>query len=86
MIGIELVEDPETRAPANALASATAQACLDRGLLIITAGTFGNVLRVLVPLVIPDDQLAHGLDILEDELLARAKTDDRRNRRSLAST
>jgi len=85
MVGIELIED-DARTPASSLASAVAQACLERGLLIITAGTAGNVIRVLAPLVIPDDQLARGLDILEEELVARAGTTARRPEPSASVT
>jgi 4-aminobutyrate aminotransferase / (S)-3-amino-2-methylpropionate transaminase / 5-aminovalerate transaminase len=85
MVGIELVEDVETREPASSLASDVTRACLDRGLLLLTAGTAGNVIRVLVPLVIPDDQLTRGLDILEEELLARAGTAGPESRLSLST-
>jgi 4-aminobutyrate aminotransferase/(S)-3-amino-2-methylpropionate transaminase len=86
MVGVELVLDSETLEPATALASEIATACLDRGVLLITAGTFGNVIRVLVPLVISDEQLTDGLDILEDELLKRSGSGQRSDRRSMAAT
>jgi len=64
------VEDRRTRAPAKELTAALVKRCLERGLLLISAGTFGNVIRFLLPLVVTDDQLAEGLDLVERELLA----------------
>nr|CTQ95753.1 Gamma-aminobutyrate:alpha-ketoglutarate aminotransferase (EC 2.6.1.19) [Kibdelosporangium sp. MJ126-NF4] len=51
--------------PTPALAGAVAAACHREGLITLTAGTFGNVLRFLPPLVIGDDLLTEGLDILD---------------------
>ncbi len=45
-----------------------ARACHEAGLLTLTCGTYGNVLRFLPPLVISDDQLRRGLDILASAL------------------
>jgi len=45
-----------------------AKACHEQGLLILTAGTYGNVLRLLPPLVISDDLLDEGLGLLETAL------------------
>ncbi|COH12779.1 4-aminobutyrate aminotransferase GabT [Streptococcus pneumoniae] len=39
-----------------------------RGLLLLSAGTYGNVIRVLMPLVITDEQLEEGLTIIEESL------------------
>jgi 4-aminobutyrate aminotransferase/(S)-3-amino-2-methylpropionate transaminase len=50
--------------PNAAAATAIAQACHKAGLLTLTCGTYGNVLRFLPPLVIEDEQLQRGLDIL----------------------
>lgn len=68
MLGIELVEDRTTKAPAKAATAAVIKSCLDRGLLILKSGVYDNVIRVLVPLVISDQDLARGLDILEEAL------------------
>jgi 4-aminobutyrate aminotransferase / (S)-3-amino-2-methylpropionate transaminase / 5-aminovalerate transaminase len=46
-------------------AQAVSAACHRAGLLTLTCGTYGNVLRFLPPLVISDDELARGLDILD---------------------
>jgi 4-aminobutyrate aminotransferase/(S)-3-amino-2-methylpropionate transaminase len=68
MLALELVEDPETRAPAAALASATTAAARERGLVLLSCGIYGNVIRILVPLVISDEDLDHGLEILEEAI------------------
>jgi 4-aminobutyrate aminotransferase/(S)-3-amino-2-methylpropionate transaminase len=69
MLAIELVEDRETKAPAAALAAATTAAARERGLVLLSCGIYGNVIRVLVPLVISDDDLEQGLEILEGALV-----------------
>jgi 4-aminobutyrate aminotransferase / (S)-3-amino-2-methylpropionate transaminase / 5-aminovalerate transaminase len=70
MQALELVEDRETKAPAGELAVATTAAARERGLVLLSCGLYGNVLRVLVPLVIDDDDLARGLELLEESLVA----------------
>jgi 4-aminobutyrate aminotransferase/(S)-3-amino-2-methylpropionate transaminase len=70
MQALELVEDRETKAPAGALAAATTAAARERGLVLLSCGLHGNVLRILAPLVIEDDDLARGLEILEESLVA----------------
>jgi 4-aminobutyrate aminotransferase/(S)-3-amino-2-methylpropionate transaminase len=65
MIAIELAE-PATLQPAPAVAQQIARACHQAGLVVLTCGTFGNVLRFLPPLVIGNDLLEEGLGILED--------------------
>ncbi|MFB9967095.1 4-aminobutyrate--2-oxoglutarate transaminase [Sinosporangium siamense] len=67
MIAIELVR-PGTTEPDPAAAAAVAKRCHAEGLLVLTAGTYGNVLRFLPPLVIPDHLLEEGLTILEKAL------------------
>ena len=65
MIAIELVA-PGTKEPYPA--AEIARKCHEQGLLVLTAGTYGNVLRFLPPLVIPDHLLEEGLSILEKAL------------------
>ncbi|MGW5088758.1 4-aminobutyrate--2-oxoglutarate transaminase [Streptomyces coelicoflavus] len=65
MIAIELVKDRGTKEPNPAATAALAKACHAEGLLVLTCGTYGNVLRFLPPLVIGDDLLNEGLDIIE---------------------
>ncbi|MFJ7130800.1 4-aminobutyrate--2-oxoglutarate transaminase [Streptomyces sp. NPDC098101] len=66
MIAIELVKDPATKEPYAEAAGALAKACHAEGLLVLTCGTYGNVLRFLPPLVIGEELLNEGLDILEN--------------------
>jgi len=65
MIAIELVR-PGTIEPDPAAAAKVARACHAAGLLVLTCGTYSNVLRFLPPLVIGNDLLNEGLSILED--------------------
>ena len=67
MIALELV-GPDGREPDPTATQRVARLCHDQGLLILTAGTYGNVLRLLPPLVISDDLLDEGLGILETAL------------------
>jgi 4-aminobutyrate aminotransferase / (S)-3-amino-2-methylpropionate transaminase / 5-aminovalerate transaminase len=69
MIAIELTK-PGTLDPAPATAAAIAAACHKQGLIVLTCGTFGNVLRFLPPLVIGEDLLEEGLDIIENAFAA----------------
>ena len=62
MLAFELVEQsPE-------LATAVTTTARERGLVLLSCGLYGNVIRILVPLVISDEELAQGLDILDDSL------------------
>ncbi|MYU25081.1 4-aminobutyrate--2-oxoglutarate transaminase [Streptomyces sp. SID8352] len=66
MIAIELVKDRATKEPHPGAAAALAKACHAEGLLVLTCGTYGNVLRFLPPLVIGEALLSEGLDIIEE--------------------
>jgi len=70
MRAIELVKSRETREPASDETKKIAQYCYEHGLITITAGSYGNVIRVLMPLVVTDDQMREGLDVLEEALTA----------------
>ena len=66
MIAVELFEDGDSHKPnAAAVASVVAKA-RDKGLILLSCGTYGNVLRVLVPLTSPDELLDKGLAIIEE--------------------
>jgi 4-aminobutyrate aminotransferase/(S)-3-amino-2-methylpropionate transaminase len=67
MLGLALVKG-EKREPAADEAKKLAAFCLERGLIILVCGTYSNVVRVLVPFVISDEQLEKGLAILEQGL------------------
>ncbi|MEV7088220.1 4-aminobutyrate--2-oxoglutarate transaminase [Streptomyces sp. NPDC093085] len=70
MIAIELVKDRDTKEPDPQSTAALAKACHAAGLLVLTCGTYGNVLRFLPPLVIGEELLNEGLDIIETALAA----------------
>jgi 4-aminobutyrate aminotransferase/(S)-3-amino-2-methylpropionate transaminase len=65
MCAFELVKDRETRVPAGAETKELAHYAYEHGLITITAGTLGNVMRILVPLVVSDAQFDEGMDVLE---------------------
>jgi 4-aminobutyrate aminotransferase/(S)-3-amino-2-methylpropionate transaminase len=64
MLAIEFVK-PGTTTPNPEATKAIAAACLKEGVIILTCGTYGNVIRLLPPLVIGDELLLDGLDVLE---------------------
>ena len=68
MRAIELVNSRATRAPAPEQTKEITQYCYEHGLITITAGTYGNVIRILVPLVITDEQMDEALDVLESAI------------------
>ena len=68
MIAIELVQNGDHRQPNAKLCAELLRACAARNLILISAGTEKNVLRVLCPLVISDELLSQGLQIIEEEL------------------
>jgi 4-aminobutyrate aminotransferase/(S)-3-amino-2-methylpropionate transaminase len=68
MLAMELVKDRHTKAPAAAEAKALAAFCLERGLILLSCGVYGNVIRFLMPLMIYQEQLEQGLAIVDDGL------------------
>ncbi len=72
MCAMELVRDAATREPAAAETKEVARFCYEQGLISITAGTFNNVIRILVPLVVTDEQFDEGLGVIESALAAVA--------------
>ncbi|VBB05742.1 aminotransferase class-iii [Lucifera butyrica] len=73
MIGIELVKDRQSKTPDKKLTARVIKLCLEQGLLLISAGIFGNVIRLLIPLVVTDEQLDRGLTILEQSIVKAAE-------------
>lgn len=71
MAAIEIVEDQTTRTPDKKRAAAIAAYANEHGLLLLTAGINGNIIRFLTPLVITDELLHEGLGIIEDAFKAR---------------
>jgi 4-aminobutyrate aminotransferase/(S)-3-amino-2-methylpropionate transaminase len=68
MRALELVKDRATREPDKERTQATVRRACEKGLLLLSAGTHGNVIRTLMPLVITDAQLEEGFDVLEQSL------------------
>ncbi len=76
MQAIELVQSQETKAPAAEETKQITQYCYEHGLITITAGTYSNVIRVLVPLVATKEQIDEGLDVLESALAKACEKKD----------
>jgi 4-aminobutyrate aminotransferase/(S)-3-amino-2-methylpropionate transaminase len=68
MCALEIVKDRLTKEPDKELTAKIIKEANSRGLLILSAGLYGNVIRLLMPLVITDEQLREGLQILEDSI------------------
>jgi 4-aminobutyrate aminotransferase/(S)-3-amino-2-methylpropionate transaminase len=68
MQAIELVRSPDSREPAEEETRQVIRYCYEHGLILLSAGTYGNVIRLLVPLVIADEQFEEGLGVLEAAL------------------
>ena len=73
MIAMELVTDRSSKAPDKALTSRLLAAALERGLILLSSGTYGNTVRVLAPLTTPDEVVDEGLDVMEQALAAVAR-------------
>jgi 4-aminobutyrate aminotransferase / (S)-3-amino-2-methylpropionate transaminase / 5-aminovalerate transaminase len=74
MRALELVRSRDSREPAKEETEEVLRHCRERGLILLSAGSYGNVLRVLVPLVVTDDQFDEGLDVLEASLAIVAES------------
>ena len=70
MIALELVKDRQTKEPAPEATKALVSYCYDRGIIMLNCGTYGNVIRFLMPLVITDEQLEKGLQIVDEGFAA----------------
>jgi 4-aminobutyrate aminotransferase-like enzyme len=68
MVGMELVGDPVSRTPDKALTGRLLAAALERGLILLSSGTYGNVVRELAPLTIEDAVLDEGLETMGEAL------------------
>lgn len=66
MCAMEIVKDKKSKTPDKEGVAKIVKAAGERGLLLLSAGLFGNVIRLLMPLTITDDQLEEGLQILEE--------------------
>jgi len=65
MVGLELVRDRQTREPATTETAELVAMATRAGVILIPAGTYGNVIRFLPPLVISDAELDEGLEVVE---------------------
>jgi 4-aminobutyrate aminotransferase / (S)-3-amino-2-methylpropionate transaminase / 5-aminovalerate transaminase len=65
MQAVELVQSPDKREPASEETKQVTQYCYEHGVITISAGSYGNVIRLLMPLVITDAQMDEALDVLE---------------------
>jgi 4-aminobutyrate aminotransferase/(S)-3-amino-2-methylpropionate transaminase len=68
MCAVEFVE-PETKKPAKEFVAKLIKRCYEKGVMLLSAGVHGNVVRFLTPLVISDEQLAEGLDIINEAMV-----------------
>ena len=69
MVACEFI-NPQTGAPDADLTKKLQQAALKKGLLLLTCGVYGNVIRFLAPITIPDAHFAEAMDILEESVAA----------------
>lgn len=68
MAAVELVKDRKTKEPAKELTAAVLKLACERGVVALSAGTYGNVIRFLPPLTISQSELKEGLSVLESAL------------------
>jgi 4-aminobutyrate aminotransferase/(S)-3-amino-2-methylpropionate transaminase len=68
MQAMELVRSKTTREPASDETAQIAQYCYEHGVVLITAGSYSNVIRLLMPLVITEGQMDEAMDVLEAAL------------------
>jgi 4-aminobutyrate aminotransferase/(S)-3-amino-2-methylpropionate transaminase len=69
MVAIELVRDRVTKTPAAEETAEIIRAAMSRGVLLLKAGVYNNVIRILAPLVITDGQLDEALEVVEEAVL-----------------
>jgi 4-aminobutyrate aminotransferase/(S)-3-amino-2-methylpropionate transaminase len=73
MTAIELVTDRASKEPVGAdVMAAIGRTCLENGVIVLTAGTYGNVVRLLPPITIEDALLDEALDVLDDAIATAA--------------
>ena len=72
MVAMELVLDRTTKEPASAAAGRVIEECYREGVIVLKAGTYDNVIRLLPPLTIDEDLLLEGLEVLDKALTAAA--------------
>lgn len=70
MFAVELVSDRKNKTPDSEAAKKVVAYCYDKNVLVLSCGTYGNVLRFLMPLVITDEQLQKGLTVIEEAIVS----------------
>ncbi len=65
MMALEIVKDRNTKEPDKDLVQSITKHCYENGLILLSAGTHGNCLRTLMPLIITEEQLNEGLDVID---------------------
>jgi 4-aminobutyrate aminotransferase/(S)-3-amino-2-methylpropionate transaminase len=68
MRAFEFVTTRDGRQPAKEETQSIVRYCYEHGLMVLSAGTYGNVIRLLVPLIISDEQLNEGFEVLEEAI------------------
>jgi 4-aminobutyrate aminotransferase/(S)-3-amino-2-methylpropionate transaminase len=68
MVAMELVLDRQSKAPDKSSVTRILAGSLERGLILLSSGTYGNTVRVLAPLTTPDEVIDEGLSVLESAL------------------
>jgi 4-aminobutyrate aminotransferase/(S)-3-amino-2-methylpropionate transaminase len=65
MRSLELVRDRQTREPATEAVKAITRYCYENGVITISAGTYGNIIRLLMPLIISEEHFEEAMSVLE---------------------
>lgn len=68
MVGIEFVTDKQSKTPNGKIVSKIVRNAVEKGLMLESSGTYGQVIRFLAPLVMTDEQLKAGLEIFEEAI------------------
>jgi 4-aminobutyrate aminotransferase/(S)-3-amino-2-methylpropionate transaminase len=69
MQAFEIVKPDGSRTPDAETTKKMTRYCYEHGVILVTAGTYSNIIRLLMPLVITNEQLEEGLDVIESALL-----------------
>ncbi len=72
LVALELVKDRKTKMPAPEETKAITDYCFEHGLILLSCGTYGNVLRFMMPLVTTENQMEQGVGILRDAFASLA--------------
>ncbi len=70
MMAVEMVKDQRSKEPAKEFTLELVKRCGERGVILIYAGTHSNILRFLLPLVVSDEELDEGLDVIEETMFS----------------